>query len=128
VLERILEAAAHHRRTVGHNNYTALAELWNQVRRETMTSELFPINPFREGSKISTVFNFLADGERHSITAITDAAYFPGAGQRALYRRRVASAIRTIRQNRFNVGYRKGDGYQMTRTAAAVGSLPSSVL
>jgi len=85
-----------------------------------MSHEKFP-NPFRVGSKMQKVFHFLADGEYHSIQAITNAVYFPGAGSRALYRRRVASSIRTIRRGtgsynlpRCDVRYDCGT-YQMIR-------------
>lgn len=78
-----------------------------------LLSDRIPPNPYRYGSKINLVFHSLADGEAHTIEAITDGAYFPGAGSRALYRRRVASAIRTIRRNVIKVTFRKGDGYRM---------------
>lgn len=56
-------------------------------------------NPYRTGSKLHAVFNFIADGTTHTLEEITDAAYFPGASRRSpLRRRRTASALRTIRQ------------------------------
>lgn len=54
-------------------------------------------NPYRTGSKLHTIFNFIADGEAHTLEAIADAAYFPGAGRVAIRRCRTASALRTIR-------------------------------
>ena len=107
-----------------------LTDLLQGKRSETMTSRTFPINPYRHGSKLHTIFNSLADGMRHSIEFLTDAAYFPGAGNRPIYRRRVASAIRTIRASGLcgDVIYNT-DGYVMVaRTAAVVDSPPVGVL
>lgn len=55
-------------------------------------------NPYREGSKLFDIFRFLSDGARHTLVDITNEVYTPGAGYVSLYRRRVASALRTIRK------------------------------
>lgn len=98
-LEAILAQAKLNRETKGHNDYTALAEVWLDNRRRIgMTTTTTPVtNPFRHGSKLHDIFNFMADGSEHSLNAITDAGYFPGAAGNPLYRRRTSSAIRTIR-------------------------------
>lgn len=54
-------------------------------------------NPYRESSKLHSIYHFLSDGAPHTLVDITETAYFPGAGMIAMYRRRVSSAIRTIR-------------------------------
>ncbi len=64
----------------------------------TIDSNVTTKNPYRTGSKLHTIFNFIADGETHTLDAIADAAYYPGAGRLPLNRRRTASALRTIRQ------------------------------
>ena len=63
----------------------------------TMKTTICTRNPYRLGSKLHHIFNFMADGNVHTLVAITNAAYFPGAGNEPLYRRRVSSALRTIR-------------------------------
>ena len=64
----------------------------------TTDSNVTTKNPYREGSKLHSVFNFIADGENHTLNEITDAAYFPGARNQPMNRRRTSSALRTIRQ------------------------------
>ncbi len=55
-------------------------------------------NPYRFGSRLHIIFSFMSDGKYHVLENITQAAYFLGAGRRSLYRRRTASALRTIRR------------------------------
>lgn len=57
-----------------------------------------PLNPYRLGSKLHDVYKYLQDGSSFTLVDLTNAVYFPGAGSRALYRQRVASAMRTIRK------------------------------
>lgn len=63
-----------------------------------MTTNLFESkNPYRVGSKLHHIFHLLADGAPHTLVDITEAVYHPGAGYRPIFRRRVSSALRTIR-------------------------------
>ncbi len=55
-------------------------------------------NPYRFGSRLHIIFDFMSDGQYHVLKSITEAAYFLGAGRLSLYRRRTASALRTIRR------------------------------
>lgn len=63
----------------------------------TTTTRIDVENPFREDSKLWDIFRFMADGERHSIREIANNVYYPNASSWTPCRRRVASALRTIR-------------------------------
>jgi len=63
----------------------------------TIDSNITTTNPYRTGSKLHSIFNFISDGSPHTLVDITNAAYFPGAGNVTMYRRRTSSALRTIR-------------------------------
>jgi hypothetical protein len=69
-LEAIIEKAKENRRTRDHNDYTALAEVWrNEERRMTIDTNVTTQNPYRAGSKLHSIFNFIADGEHHTLGA-----------------------------------------------------------
>lgn len=72
-------------------------------------------NRYRESSKMFAVFNFLHEGGSHTLVDITNHVYPPQfeAGIRPLFRRRVASAIRTIRKNGVPIDF-DGTEYHMT--------------
>lgn len=65
----------------------------------TVTKE----NPFRVGTKLYRIFEYMKDGEYHTLWSITTIAYgstmtqLYSAGMSYLGCRRVASALRTIR-------------------------------
>lgn len=109
-LEALIEKARENQRNMGHCDYTSVAEEWLKLRRKTMalivSNNQATLNPFRSGSKLHDIFNFLSDGAVRSLNAITEAGYFPGASGNPVYRRRTSSALRTIRANleRRNVG------------------------
>lgn len=56
-------------------------------------------NPYRTGSKMHRIFNLMSDGEPRTLEDITKWTYnLDLIMSSALYRRRVASALRTIRK------------------------------
>ncbi len=58
-------------------------------------------NPYRKGSKLRMVFQHMSDGRLCSLEEITNAVYsnIPYVGNRySLLKRRVSSALRTIRR------------------------------
>ncbi len=57
------------------------------------------LNPYRAGTKLFDIFILLSDGEAHTLVDMTHRVYLSGSGNNPLYRRRVASAIRTIRRD-----------------------------
>ena len=91
-------------------------------------------NPFRTGSKLGEIFEFMSDGLDHHLRDITEAAYRSvGVGDSPLFQRRVASALRTIRclpgidvEFESNVsGYQGKYKLVPARTEAAPGSRPA---
>ena len=64
----------------------------------TTDSNVTMKNPYRTGSKLYVILNFIADGRPHTLEEITEVAYFFSANLQTLYRRRTSSALRTIRQ------------------------------
>lgn len=69
-------------------------------------------NPYREGSKLHDIFNLIADGKSHTIEEIA-AAVYPSEDVCTYHRRRVASALRTIRSHPgLNVSF-DGTWYRM---------------
>lgn len=99
-LEAVLDKAKLNRQKQGHNDYDSLATVWLEERKKVSEFRRSVIisNPYRTGSKLFDIFFFMADGERHSLVDITNAVYSVGAGNNSLFRRRVASALRTIRR------------------------------
>ncbi len=71
------------------------------------TSTITMLNPYRVDSKLYNIFEFMKDGAWYSLLDITYAAYCPDplAGAVVLYRRRTASALRTIRNQPGNTGF-----------------------
>lgn len=63
----------------------------------TLAGEIY--NPYRVDSKLFKIFKFMSDNRNHTLAEITDEVYFYGARLTSLYRRRAASALRTIRKH-----------------------------
>lgn len=69
------------------------------------TSKIGIRNPFRRSSKLYYIFEFMKDGAWHDLKDITEMAYGSAsrdilfAGAVPLFRRRTASALRTIRKD-----------------------------
>ncbi len=72
-------------------------------------------NPYRVGSKLHAIFEFISDGKPHSLRSITEGTCFAGASNKPLYLRRTASALRTIRSRPgLDVNF-SGDWYRLIR-------------
>lgn len=80
-------------------------------------------NPYRESSKLHSIFRFLSDGVPHTLDEITNAVY---SRTIALFRYRTASAIRTIRNRRdFSVEFKDGK-YQLFESKVSIQALLST--
>lgn len=58
------------------------------------------INPFRTSSKLYLIFDFMSNGDLHSLDRVTELIYGFAQRNNVLYRRRTASALRTIRRTK----------------------------
>lgn len=96
-LEAVLEKAKQNNHTIGHNDYTSLAQVWLEERKDMSIIDITD-NPFRPFTKLFNIFQFLSGGGSHTLVDITNSVYYHGAGTKSIFRRRVSSALRTIRQ------------------------------
>ena len=55
-------------------------------------------NPYRVGSKLHKIYEIMSDGKWHDLEGITEEVYGYLNHRVVLYRRRTASALRTIRR------------------------------
>lgn len=60
------------------------------------TNKINTKNPYRIGSQLHNIFQFMADGNPHTLEDITKAIYPYSI---TMWRRRVSSALRTIRSH-----------------------------
>ncbi len=114
-LEAILTRAKDNRSVTGSNDYLSLASVWAKERLPMAPDFTIKTpNPYRVGSKLFDIFVILSDGEAHTLVDLTHRVYVAGSGNNPIYRRRVASAIRTIRRRRcgVDVGF-DGFAYRM---------------
>ena len=70
-------------------------------------------NPYRAGSKLHKIYEFMADGKRHSLEEITYECYGLRANSVTFLKRRTASALRTIRNQPKLFVYFNGSGYRL---------------
>jgi len=84
------------------------------------------INPFRTSSKLHEIFDFMSDGNLHGLDRITELIYGYEGSRKFVYRRRTASALRTIRRTKpYDVIF-DGTWYQL-RMDPVDGSPPADV-
>ena len=111
-----------------------MSEYEGKTRRERDLN--YMESPYREGTKLDRIFLFMRDGRWHTLTEITPEGYPPSnlgyypheVGANSYNRRRVASALRTIRSHpNLTVEYHCSNGYRLARINDAGYQSPRSL-